>query len=89
MSELLETRRHWFTGPVPHDTGQESVHVVNLVRGAEAVVESPTGALAPFVIHYSETVVIPATVGAYTIRPHGDAEGTECATLKVYVRTHG
>ncbi|AMR29262.1 mannose-6-phosphate isomerase [Hymenobacter psoromatis] len=84
--EFIETRRHWFTGPVPHHTGG-GVNVLNLVQGAEAVVESPTGAFAPFVVHYAETFIVPAVVGEYTIRPHGPAEGRECATLKAYVRT--
>ncbi len=85
--EFIETRRHWFTGPVPHHT-RGGVQVLNLVQGAEAVVESPGGAFEPFVVHYAETFIVPAAVGAYTIRPHGPALGTECATLKAYVRTH-
>ena len=85
-SEMLETRRHWFTGVVPHDTQQVSVHVMNLVEGAEAVIESPTGAFEPFTMHYAETVCIPAAVGAYTVRPTGAAAGRECATLRVSVR---
>ena len=84
--EFIETRRHWFTGPVPHHT-RGGVQVLNLVQGAEVVVESPTEAFAPFVVHYAETFIVPAVVGAYTIRPHGPALGTECATLKAYVRT--
>ncbi len=84
--EFIETRRHWFTGPVPHHT-HGGVQVLNLVQGAEAVVESPGGAFEPFVVHYAETFIVPAAVGAYTIRPHGPALGTECATLKAYVRT--
>ena len=83
--EFIETRRHWFTGIVPHDTGG-TVNVLNLVEGREAVVESPTGAFAPFVVHYAETFIVPAAVGRYTIRPHGDAAGTECATLKAFVK---
>ena len=61
--EFIETRRHWFTGTVPHDTGG-GVNVLNLVEGAEAVVESPTGAFEPFVVHYAETFIVPAGVGA-------------------------
>ena len=87
QSEFLETRRHWFTGRVPHDTSQEGVHVLNLVEGAEVVVESPAGAFAPFIVHYAETFVVPAAVGPYTVRPHGPSEGKECATLKVTYRT--
>jgi mannose-6-phosphate isomerase class I len=83
--EFIETRRHWFTKTVHHDT-QESVNVLNLVEGREAIVESPTGAFAPFVVHYAETFVVPADVKEYTIRPHGESEGTVCATIKAYVR---
>ena len=84
--EFIETRRHWFTGLVPHHT-RGGVQVLNLVQGAEALVESPSGAFEPFVVHYAETFIVPAAVGAYTIRPHGPGLGTECATLKAYVRT--
>lgn len=88
QSEFIETRRHWFSGTVPHDTRGESVHVLNLVEGVEAVVESPTGAFAPFVVHFAETFIVPAAVGAYTIRPHGPSVGRECATLKAFVRVN-
>ena len=69
-----------------HDTGG-GVNVLNLVEGEEALVESPDGAFAPFVVHYAETFIVPAAVGPYTIRPSGVAAGSECATLKAYVRT--
>ena len=84
--EFIETRRHWFTGPVPHDTAG-GVNVLNLVEGESAVVESPAGVFDPFVVHYAETFIVPAAVGAYTIRPHGAAGGTVCATIKAFVRT--
>jgi hypothetical protein len=71
---------------VPHHTNG-GVQVLNLVQGAEAIVESPSGAFEPFVVHYAETFIVPAAVGTYTIRPHGQGSGTECATLKAYVRT--
>ncbi|AHM62233.1 sugar-phosphate isomerase [Flammeovirgaceae bacterium 311] len=83
--QFIETRRHWFTGKVPHHTGG-IVNVLNLVQGREAIVESPTAAFDPFIVHYAETFIVPAAVGAYTIRPYGEAEGTRCATIKAYVR---
>lgn len=83
--EFIETRRHWFTGAVPHDTGG-TLNVLNLIEGREAVVESPTGAFEPFVVHYAETFIVPAAVGPYTIRPCGEAAGKLCATLKAFVR---
>jgi hypothetical protein len=82
-SQFIETRRHWFTGPVPHHTGG-GVNVLNLVEGEAAVVESPDGAFAPFTVHYAETFIVPAAVGAYTIRPVG---APPHATLKAFVRT--
>jgi mannose-6-phosphate isomerase class I len=85
--EFIETRRHWFTARVPHDT-DGGVNVLNLVQGEEATVESPEGKFDPFVVHYAETFIVPAAVGKYTIRPSGAAVGTECATLKAFVRTN-
>lgn len=86
--EFIETRRHWFTGTVPHHTNG-GVNVINLVEGAEVVVESPDGAFAPFVVHYAETFIVPAQVGAYTIRPYGVSESKECVTVKAFVRSEG
>ena len=84
--EFIETRRHWFTGRVLHRR-TPSVDVLNLVQGDEVVLESPTAAFEPFVAHYAETFILPWAAGDYTIRPHGPAEGTECATIKASVRT--
>lgn len=83
--EFIETRRHWFTGKVLHKTNG-SVQVLNLVEGREVIVESPAGAFTPFVVHYAETFIIPAAVDTYTIRPYGESEGKECATIKAYIR---
>ncbi len=83
--EFIEVRRHWFTGTAPHDT-HGTVNVLNLVEGSEAVVESPSGAFEPFVVHYAETFIVPAAVGEYTIRPHGQGVGESHATVKAFVR---
>lgn len=84
-NEFIETRRHWFTGTVHHHTGG-GVNVFNVIEGDELVVESPTGAFEPFVVHYAETFIIPACVGDYTIRPYGSSAGKECGTIKAYIR---
>jgi len=84
--EFIETRRHWFTKLVAHDTNG-GLNVLNLVEGEEAMVESPDGAFAPFLVHFAETFIVPAAVGQYSIRPHGQSAGKECATLKALVRT--
>jgi mannose-6-phosphate isomerase class I len=83
--EFLETRRHWFSRPVTHHTGG-TVNVLNLVEGSEAIITSPHEAFEPFVVHYAETFIIPASVGEYSISPHGDSLGKEIATIKCYVR---
>jgi mannose-6-phosphate isomerase class I len=81
--EFIETRRHWFTKTVPHET-QGTLNVLNLVEGREAVVESPDKAFEPFPIHYAETFIIPANLGAYSVRPMDG--GKTSATLKAFVR---
>lgn len=84
-NEFIETRRHRFSVPVTHYTN-DSVTVFNLLEGEEAIVESPTGAFEPLVVHYAETFIIPACLGTYTIRPYGKSEGKECVTVKAYIR---
>ncbi|REG94785.1 class I mannose-6-phosphate isomerase [Flavobacterium aquicola] len=84
-TQFIETRRHWFTKKVLHQTG-DSVNVLNLVEGEEAIVESPANIFKPFVVHYAETFIVPAAVGEYSIRPFGASKGKECATIKAYVR---
>ena len=88
-AEFIETRRHWFTGKVRHDTGGErfgGVNVLNLVEGDEATVESPDNAFAPFIVHFAETFIVPAAVGPYTIRPSNPSARGELATIKAYIR---
>jgi mannose-6-phosphate isomerase class I len=85
-TSFIETRRHWFTSKVPHNTNG-NFNVVNLIEGREAIVESPGNLFEPFIIHYAETFIVPAAVGEYTIRPHGESVGQQCATIKAYVRT--
>ncbi len=83
--EFIETRRHWFTKKTDHHTGG-GVNVVCLVEGDEVIVESPSGAFEPFIVHYAEVFIVPAVVGAYTIRPYGESEGKKCGTVKAFVR---
>lgn len=82
-SEFIETRRHWFTGPVKHDT-EGGVNVLNLIEGDAAIVESPSSAFAPYIVHYAETFIVPAAIGEYVIRPL--VPGQRCGTIKAYVR---
>lgn len=51
----------------------DSVHVMNLVDGSHAYIESTDGSFEPFEIHYAETAIVPAAVGSYRIVP-GEGE---------------
>lgn len=82
--EFIETRRHWFSGRVSHDTAG-GVQVLNLVEGDGAVVESPEDRFAPFEVHYAETFIVPAAVGRYSVRP--TIAGARCGTIRASVRT--
>lgn len=50
------------------------------------MVDSPSGAFAPFTVHYAETFIIPAAVGEYRISPAGQGSGQQIATIKAWVR---
>ena len=84
--EFIETRRHWFSEKVEHNT-HGTLNVICLVEGEEIIVESPGNAFEPFIIHYAEVFIVPAMIGQYSIRPYGDAEGKNCATIKAFVRS--
>ena len=83
--EFIETRRHWFSGPVCHDT-RGTVNVLNLIAGEAAVIESPSRAFEPFVVNSAETFVVPAQIGRYIVRPLRTAE-SPLATIKAFVRS--
>ena len=74
----MKIRPRRFNSSEPYD--------LNLVEGREAIVESPTGEFDPFVVHYAETFIIPESVKQYTIRPYGESEGKQCATIKAFVK---
>ncbi len=83
--EFIETRRHWFTKPVLHNTGG-GVNVLCLVEGDEILIESPSGKFQPLRIHYAEVFIVPAAVGEYVISPSEKAAGKQFATVKASVR---
>jgi len=84
--EFIETRRHWFSKKVEHNT-QGTVNVICLVEGTEVIVESPGKKFEPFIVHYAEVFIVPAMVGRFTIRPYGESERQKCATIKAFVRS--
>jgi mannose-6-phosphate isomerase class I len=84
--QFIETRRHWFTGPVPHNT-HGTVNVLNLVQGSEVTVDSPSNKFDPMVVHYAETFIVPAAVGEYRVTPNS-ATSEPFATVKAFVRSN-
>lgn len=81
--EFIETRRFTTQQKTYHDC-HLGFHMLNLVEGSQAVVESPTNAFEPFIVHYAETFIIPSAVLEYTIRPYNDNETIKF--IKAYVR---
>jgi mannose-6-phosphate isomerase class I len=82
--EFIETRRYWFEKPVLQEN-EGTVHVLNMVEGQAAVVESPDACFEDFLVHYAETFIVPAAVGKYRLRPvHSNSK---CATIRASVRT--
>jgi mannose-6-phosphate isomerase class I len=84
--EFIETRRHWFSKKVVHNTNG-GVNVLNLVEGEEIIVESSANLFEAFIVHYAETFIVPACVGEFRISPYGESTGKTCATIKAFVRT--
>ena len=80
--EPIETHRYSITGVCELNT-ENNVNMLNLVEGEAAIVESPAGAFAPYEVHYAETFILPAAVGAYTIR---SANGKPIKVLRAYIR---
>ncbi len=81
--EFIETRRHWFSKAVTHHTAG-SFHVINLVEGNSARIESPEGAFKPFVFGFAESVIVPAAIGSYRVIPN--QPGFQHATIRASVR---
>lgn len=66
--EFIDTIRYTLSGS--HTVSMDdTVHVMNLVEGRSARIESMDGSFAPFTVHYAETAIVPAAVGTYRIVP--------------------
>jgi mannose-6-phosphate isomerase class I len=83
--QFIETRRYWQSGVVTHQTN-DGVHVLMVIEGQQAMVESPAGLFEPFPVNYAEAFIIPANIKEYSIRPTGLSEGKEIGVIKAYVR---
>ncbi|GFI24278.1 hypothetical protein IMSAGC011_03075 [Lachnospiraceae bacterium] len=64
--EFLDTYRVSTSTELPiHRNG--SVHVLNLVEGARAILISESGCFSPMELHYAETCIVPQAAGPYRI----------------------
>lgn len=81
--QFLETRRASFNqeGVILETFG--SVNTANLVEGRAAIIESVDGSFEPFVVHYAETFIIPATIQSFKVRSYYDEP---CMLVKAHVR---
>ena len=77
--EFIETRRYTIKNSSYHQT-HGTVNMLNLVDGKSAIIE---GDFEPFIVHYAETFIIPASIKEYTIKPY---DCDEVKVLKAYVR---
>ena len=78
--EFIETRRYTINNSSLHKT-HGTVNMLNLVDGKSVVIE---GDFEPFIVHYAETFIIPASIKEYSIKPYGC---DEVKVLKAYVRS--
>ncbi|EHR8835286.1 class I mannose-6-phosphate isomerase [Shigella flexneri] len=83
--EFIDTHRYWIKESAPIATGGE-FQMLNLIEGQEALIESPDQQFAPFVVHYAETVIIPAALQNYCI---SSPSGAEIGVIVASVRQHG
>jgi len=81
--EFIETRVITTSNKTHHQT-TTGFHMLNLVAGTGAYIESPTNEFEPYSVHYAETFIIPAAVQNYTICPMNPTETIKF--IKAYVR---
>lgn len=81
--EFIETRRFTANEKTYHNC-EEGFHMLNLVEGSAAVIESPNHMFQPFVVHYAETFILPSAAKEYTIKPYNCNETIK--VIKAYVR---
>lgn len=71
--EPIETIRYTIRKEATINT-EDSVNMLNLVEGQEAVIESLDGSFPRFEVHHAETFIVPASVKQYRIKAvNGDA----------------
>lgn len=83
--EFIETRRQWFNCKVSHNT-ENTLNVLMIIDGEQAVIESPTMAFEPFIVNYAEAFIVPAQLGEYTVAPIGNSIGKKILLIKAFVK---
>lgn len=81
--EFIETRRYRIRERADLDTAG-NVSMLNLVEGSAALIESPAASFEPFTVYYAETFILPASAGAFSIRPL--EPGGNITVIRAYVR---
>ena len=81
--EFIETRRFTSKNKTYHNC-EDGFHMLNLVEGSAAIIESYNHMFDPFIVHYAETFILPSAAKEYTIRPYNDDETIKF--IKAYVR---
>lgn len=79
--EFLETRRFTFKDTIEIETSG-SVNMANLVSGKKMEIMSIDGSFEPYIIHYAETFILPATIKRAKLKCLDDA----CIVIKAHVR---
>lgn len=83
--EPIDTFRHTFNKEIIINNN-ESVNMLNLVEGREAIVESLDGSFESLVVHYAETFIVPEVCKKYRIRSFGESEGKTIKVIQACVR---
>ena len=83
--EFIETRRQWFNCKVFHNT-ENTLNVLMIIDGEQAIIESPTDAFDPFIVNFCEAFIVPANVGEYTVKPTGLSKNKKIALIKAFVK---
>ena len=83
--EFIETRRQWFDCKVSHNTNN-TLNVLMLIDGKQAIIESPNHAFEPFIVNFAEAIIIPAFVGEYTLTPTEKNKGEKIAVIRAFVK---
>lgn len=87
LHELQFLRTQRITAHVPVTLKNDgSFSMLNLVEGEQALIESPTGAFAPFPVYYAETFIIPYGAGDFMVRPAPGQEGPGVKVIRALVK---